>query len=366
MPISLDQSRAFDCINHEILLKRLDQYGIRGICNQWFRSYLSGRHQFVNIDKNHSEKRLITQGVPQGSILSAVLFILYINSLSENFLPSEIVNYADDVNFIVTGGSSEMQVKASSLCERIQQWFRENRLVLNSSKSVAVSFNLRGLPSQDVVFKIFNEEIPYCLTSKILGVHIDYKMAWRTHIEQLVKRLHSVLYLLRSLKYKVSPEVLKMVYYAKFHSLMTYGCTLWGQGSGWSDVFLCQKKAVRILNIQERDSRGLPLSCVPLFPKLDILPFPCQYILECITFVLKNGNQVPVFEHNHNTRNRFRHRIPDHSTSTYQMNVFYTASKFLNKLPMPIINLHNTQQKINAIKKFLKEKNSYSIDELLR
>lgn len=123
------------------------------------------------------------------------------------------------------------------------------------------------------------------------------------------------------------------------------------------------KKAVRILNLVKRDANRRPLSCRELFPEHDIMPFPCQYIYDCIAYVLRNGTRVSQFSHEHNTRNKRDFKLPHHDTVCYERHVFYSGAKFLNFLPAEIKIVTGTREKLSAVKEFLKAHNFYCLSD---
>jgi hypothetical protein len=145
----LDLTKAYNVLNHQILLDKLEIYGNRGIANKWFQSYLSNRTQFVEIThmvkstqmKYLSHPRKNLSGVPQGSILGPLLFLLYINDLP-NYIPDvQMVLYADDINIlIVDKDENKLKEKTTLLINRLESWFNKNELILNIRKSCALSF----------------------------------------------------------------------------------------------------------------------------------------------------------------------------------------------------------------------------------
>jgi len=151
--IFLDLSKAYDVINQNRLLDKLDSYGIRGSVNNWFQSYLANRTQFVEIyqtDRNkytqhrfQSSSRATSYGIPQGSVLGSLLFLLYINDLPLNIQGAKLILYADDTNVLVVNKNEEaLQTKLSLVMKQLENWFLKNDPFINTTKTVAMSFHL--------------------------------------------------------------------------------------------------------------------------------------------------------------------------------------------------------------------------------
>lgn len=193
MGIFIDYSKAFDRLSHQILISKLEGYGIRGVANQLFQSYLSGRTQCVAIEKYCSSYREIKSGVPQGSVLGPILFNIYVNDIAEIVSDTSIVLYADDTSLFVSDNDlDDLLQRSRSILSKLSSWSRDNALTINSSKSKAILFKARGRQSY------LNEEllldgapIEIVTKYKVLGVTLSEDMNWTYHIEQIMKSLSS-------------------------------------------------------------------------------------------------------------------------------------------------------------------------------
>ena len=286
----IDFSKAFDMIDHDILSHKLAHYGIRGNALNLLQSYLSNRTQTVTLNGKTSESRNIVYGIPQGSILGPLLFVIYINDMPNICKLIKFILYADDANIIITGNNEhEIIKKYNELTTTLSDWVDSNGLLLNVKKTNYMIFSNVNTSGLDNFQPTYNHQpIEQKSVAKFLGVLIDKNLNWIDHIKSISTKMSRNCGILYRLKGVLPQKAMLTLYHSFIQSHLNYCSTVWGLGTKNSlkTLFVCQKKAVRALMPGYVNYYYDKDTCTP--PKHTKQAFKSLKILTVYSLILKN------------------------------------------------------------------------------
>ena len=365
--IFLDFKKAFDSINHEILLDKLHFYGIRGVTLDLFRNYLLDRKQFTVFSQHDSLHETVTCGVPQGSILGPLLFLIFINDLANISSVMNILLFADDTNLFFKHENVESlnSLINIELC-KVSNWIRANKLQLNYDKTHMMIFNSRKKDTSKLQIYIDGNAVKNVKTTKFLGISIDDDLKWKTHVNEILLKISKTIGVMSKLKHCLPKSILLTIYNSLILPYLSYNTIVWGACSKYllERINLLQKRAVRIISKTSYDSHTMPL-----FYKLNILPVSLLYDYQVICFMYSyNNNMLPeTFDnlfvqnksiHKYNTRSANDYRVQYGKTSFTNSNFICRAPELWNVLPNNIkqcstINNFKSKLKKHLLLKFI-------------
>ena len=358
--IYVDLQKAFDTVNHDILIAKLEHYGIRGTANDWFSSYLKNRSQYVSILGFDSTTKPLKHGVPQGSVLGPLLFLIYINDLHSSIKHCKVFHFADDTNLLKIDDSIKKMEKLINVDLKIlYNWLLANKISLNCDKTELIFFRKPGYKVPDMKIKMNGHRIIPSKNIKYLGIYIDQHLNFNFHCEMLSKKLKRANGMLSKARHYLETANLKNLYYAIFSSHLTYGCQVWAQNVNVHNtkIFNLQKRALRILTFSDNNEHSNPL-----FSQLSILKLADQVKLKNCVFV-------------HNTLNK----TSPHCFEGYfsLLSDIHTVNTRQSSLGCIYVNHNNTvRYGLNSItkksiidwnffcKQFINGLNTFSVDQL--
>ena len=225
--VFLDFSKAFDTVDHSLLLKKLEKYGIRGSALQLLRSYLSNRTMAIKINDKTSRPVSISIGVPQGSCLGPLFYLIYANNLQNLIENLTSVVFADDTTIVESSDSIEvLTLRLNFLMSKIVYWSNFNKLSLNKAKTKWMLFTNKTVQVPKIF--IHGTEIERVDKFKYLEIIIDNKLKYRSHLTQLRTKLSQLRYVTYKIKPLINVSAAKSFYYSMVESKLSYGLLVWG------------------------------------------------------------------------------------------------------------------------------------------
>ena len=350
--IFIDLKKAFDTVNHDILLLKLEHYGIRGAPLEWFKSYLSNRKQYVFYNGVSSSVLSVTCGVPQGSVLGPLLFLIYINDLPNISEKLQFFLFADDTNiYFDSTDLKSLEKVVNEELKKLVLWLNVNRLALNVSKTNFVIFRANKPLNHNVTLLLNKKAIEQKDHVKYLGVLVDENLNWSFHIPHVAKKIGRGIGIMVRLRQYLSPHMLKNIYHCLVYSHLCYGIQVWGSAAktALNKLVVLQKKAVRILSGKKYfqiygESYGPLPSTDPLFKTLGLLKLDDIFKLSLANFVF----ETLTYESPQNFWNWFQYTNEIHGHSTRSSAIIYSSHYFDIGNAAPTYNLY--LNKTNLVK----------------
>ena len=368
----LDLSKAFDTLQHSVVYKKLERYGLRGNCLSWFQSYLTNRTLQVKCTsiagtETISNKESVEYGTPQGSCMGPLLFLIFCNDLHLNLQFLGSVQFADDTTLYISHRNMNyMKFCLTTDLESIEDWFRANKLTLNIEKTVLLHFG-PGNKNKEILndITIGGKRLQVETSSKFLGLWIDNKLKWSEHVCKLLVKLQSRKSLLMRGKYLLTVHAKKILYFAQIQSNLTYGLLIWGP-------MISTEEQKKLAKLQDKcvDLIDHRLSVVETYKRYNILPLQKLIELEMyktwhkcylnilpskLTCLMKEDHNKLNLEkqHGYNTRRKREINLPLATSLVYKNSFYVKGSKLYSELPPEIKEEKNYNLFVKRCKKYL-------------
>ena len=358
--IFIDIKKAFDTVNHNLLFSKLEHYGFRGHSLQLLKSYVSDRRQYTKINNSTSRVNSLNYGVPQGSVLGPLLFLLYVNDIQHCIDKKKIKLFADDTGVFQFDKDLRVVVnEASQNLAKIYDWFLCNRLALSLEKSHFLIFHSKRKKINYEINSLHfgNKSIPRSHFTNYIGMTIDENLSWELHIDRILKSLYKYYRLFYQLRNFVNKQLIRTIYYSCVYSRIQYGIEVYGTcRKGLIDKLqVTQNKLLRILGCKDRQynsqilHKEFELHNVSEIRDMLILKF----VYNCV-----NGQPVEAFKdyfktpnHMYNTRQADRLVAENINTEYGRSLTHYTGASLWSRLPLDVKN----KPSINSFKRSLKD-----------
>jgi len=329
MGVFMDLQKAFDTVNIQILLAKLDYYGFRGVFYNWFKSYLTDRPQYTFVNGCQSSYKYSEYGIPQGTVLGPLLFLIYINDISNALIDSHIKLFADDSNlFIVNKNINDLYIQSNRELSALAQWIQANKLYINYEKTNYMLFEPHNRPnvlnsniSNAIVLD--GHQIGRIKVVKYLGVFINEKLTWAEHIDYLIGKVSSLSGILYRNKIFLPSNCKRNIYFALIHSNITYCIEVYANVSN-SVIHPLIVKCNRLLRSLQIKPRTTPL--FELYSAYNTLPIDLLFEYYTLKFMHKsihNSQSMPI-----NVQNWFVRGSTLHSHNTRHKDQFIIQSKY--------------------------------------
>ena len=335
--VFLDLQKAFDLVDHSILLRKLNYYGIRGISNKLLGSFLADRKQYVYLNNTSSTVRSVHLGVPQGSILSPLLFIIFINDIVNSSSILHFNLFADDTSlYLESNNMNDLYMTMNLELENVSNWILANKLSINVEKTVYLLFTRKKTLPHTPELLLFNKTIVRKSETKFLGIIIDDRLNWQSHAHFISGKIARMIGILHKISSLLTLPTLKIIYNSLIYPHLQYGIVFWNNvnKTKFNYIFRLQKKAIRLIN-----KSGKFDHTEPLFKNNKILNLNDIMQMELCKFVHHDINVANHFNfrprsdlHSYHTRYASDIQVPSVHTELARKFVSYKGVSLFNSL----------------------------------
>ncbi|KAI5731462.1 hypothetical protein M8J77_010354 [Diaphorina citri] len=306
----------------------------------------------------YSSNLQVLSGVPQGSVLGPLLFLLYMNDITSADPSAHVTLFADDTTILVSGSDlNNALLKSAEVISNIQKWFKSNKLSLNESKTSYLYFTTSNNSTPLPPIKTPKFSLSPTTEVKFLGLVVDRKLEWKSHIDNLVPKLATAVFAVNSVRRNINSKAALLSYFSYFHSVMSYAIVYWGFSPQLESVFLLQKRAVRAVF-----GYGSQTSCRPLFKEYGILTIYAQVILDSCCLIHKVAPTLTKRSDIHGYNTKYKNNIINSSNKIMDGSFLGEGIKYYNKLPKELRSL-GPEPFRNTLKGQLLEMVPYSLGE---
>ena len=376
LALFIDLSKAFDTVDHNILLEKLDKYGIRGVAKEWYKSYLTNRQMRVKCcvsstgKLEYSNYRPLTYGAPQGSCLGPLIFLLFTNDLYKQIENCNPILFADDTTLYKTHRNlNYLKWCLEDDMTRLTDWFRANKLSMNVGKTVCVLFQKDPTP-KTVTLNVDGTEIQSLKEVKFLGMWLDTQLNWSNHIEKLIIKISRNSNLIKYNKNTMPQDTKLLIYHSHVLSHIQYGLILWGNNASSTQINRIQRIMNRcerfITHKQTRQDKITPLNTLTLTSLITLANYKFGYKL-WHDFLPRKTSAICNYDsqrksllpnHHYNTRHRCVPNLPKTRHTQYLNSFLCKGPRSVLSLNVETINKPNIHTFTKACKKLLLNKTS--------
>ena len=360
--VFMDLAKAYDTINHKLLLQKLEYYGVRGVGYKWFCNYFQNRSQQVKYNASLSNFTKITCGIPQGSILGPLMFILYVNDLYLVSDKVEFVLFADDTNIFIKGHHfKDTIMQLNNVLEKVATWFQVNQLSLNISKTHYMIFSSRKFQCHpDVSVKINNISLQRVISTSFLGVEIDSQLTWKNHVSKINSKLCKSIGILHRVKTFLSKHWRLKLYNTFVLPYLNYCNIVWASAndSTLKPLIISQKRALKmVLDVPRTYSTKQVFTESGAFTIADIHKiqtgiFMHKYEHNILPSSFNHKYILNSGRHGYETRTSSNYYIPKPRIEKFKYSLAYRGPYIWNNLPQSLKLINNLDSFKRKLKSF--------------